>query len=258
MYPSLWLRPLVLSVCALTWAASASAQQSTNAVMSDAVHRLASRYDSFAMVPDDPRGRVVYGTSRGRLHLLEHRRNRYQEIWVSPSLVTRVSEVCVADLRGDGRYAIIAYNARGYLYIFDLDDYSLIWQTPETQFRSIEAMTVGQADRDPQQEILFLSEGILYIYDGQDFVEEWRSDVIYEAADVAIGDVDGDGNAEIVLSSGHVLDAWSRTLEWEAPDPFGDHIELADIDGDGRLELIAGSGGTAVIYEVDERREKWD
>ena len=258
MHPSLWLRPIIFGICTLVWAFSAGAQQSVEGVMSDAVHRLASRYDSFAMVPNDPRGRVVYGTSRGRLHVLEHRRHRYREIWISSSLVTRISEVQVADLRADGKYAILAYNARGYLYVFDLNDYALIWQTPETQFRSIEAMAIGQTDRDPQQEILFLSEGVLYIYDGQDFVEEWRSDVIYDAADIAIGDVDGDGNAEIVLSSGHVLDAWSHVLEWEAPDPFGDHVELADIDGDGKLELIASSGGTAVIYEVDERREKWD
>jgi len=185
-------------------------------------------------------------------------RDRYREIWVSPSLVTRIREVVIADLTGSGHYAIIAYNTRGYMYVFSLDDYSMIWQSPETQFQSIEAIAIAQIDRDPQKELLFLSNGILYIYDGRDFFEEWRSDTIYEASDVAAGDVDGDGDVEIVLSSGHVLDAWSHTLEWEAPNPFGDHIELADIDDDGKLELIASSGETAIIYDVDERREKWD
>ncbi len=255
MQPSLRLWLIALGACTIICTASSGAQSSD---VSAAVHRLAARYDTFAKVPNDSRGRVVYGTSRGRLHVLELQGDQYREIWVSPSLVTRIREVCVADLRGDGRYAIIAYNTRGCMYVFSLDDFTMIWQTLETQFQSIEAITIAQVDRDPQKEILFLSSGVLYIYDGQDFFEEWRSVDIYEASDVVAGDVDGDGDIEIVLSTGHVLDAWSHALEWEAPDPFGDHMELADIDGDGKLELIASSGETAIIYDIDERREKWD
>jgi hypothetical protein len=246
---------IALSACTIVCVSSSKAESSD---ASAAVHRLAARYDTFAKVPNDPRGRIVYGTSRGRLHVLELQRGLYREIWVSPSLVTRIREVCIADLNGDGRYAIIAYNTRGYMYVFSLNDFSMIWQAPEMQFQSIEAITVAQVDRDPQKEILFLSSGVLYIYDGKDFFEEWRSGDIYEATDVVAGDVDGDGDIEIVLSTGQVLDAWSHAVEWESPDPFGDHIELADIDGDGRLEVVASSGETAIIFDIDERREKWD
>ena len=248
-------------ICLYTlWVALASAQERwlPESLSIDAVHRLAVRYDTFAAVPNDPRGRVVYGTSRGHLHLLEYQGTRYREIWVSPSLVTRVREVQIADLRGDGRYAIIAYNTRGYLYVYDLDNYALVWQSPETQFRSVEALAVAQVDNDPQKELLFLSEGTLYIYDGVHFVEEWRSDVVYQANDVVVGDVDGDNEPEIVLSTGHVLDGFSHVLEWESPLSFGDHLELADIDGDGKLEVIAGTGEATSIWDIDERREKWE
>jgi len=235
-----------------------SGMEQTYAFFTDAVHLLASRYDTFAMVPNDPRGRVVYGSARGYLHLLEYTGTHYREIWVSPSHVTRLQKVLVADLKGDGTYQIITYNARGSLFIYDLERFGLIWRTPETQFRSIEALTVADVDNDRQLELLFLSEGRLYIYDGQHFLEEWRSDAVYQASDLAVGDVDGDGQKEIVLGSGQVLDARFRTLEWENTLPFGDHLELADVDGDGKLEVIAGANQAVTIWDIDQRREKWD
>jgi len=245
--------------CGLAAAAyAAPGNRADCAMLVDPVHRLAERYDAFAAVPNDPRGRVVYGTSRGYLHVLENRAGSYQSIWTSPSLSSRVREVLVANLTGDSTYVIIAYTVRGTLYAFSLEGYNLLWQTSETQFTSIEALTVGQVDGDPQKEILFLSEGQLFIYDGMHFVEQWRSDVRYEARDVAVGDVDGDGEPEIVLSSGQVLDAFSRTLEWDSPDAFGDTLMLADIDGDGKLEVIAGSAESTRIWDIDQRREKWD
>ncbi len=228
------------------------------AALTDAVHRLASRYDAFAMVPDDPQGRVVYGTNRGYLHLLRSVGSRYREIWVSPSHVTRIQKVLISDLQGSGTPQVVAFTVRGLIVVYDLGSFGLIWQSPEQQFRSIEALTVANTDNDRQQEIIFLSEGRLYVYDGMHFIEEWRSDALYDARDIAVGDVDGDGEPEIVLSSGHVLDARYRSLKWQNKEPFGDHLELADIDGDGKMEVIASTNDAVTIWDVDERHEKWD
>ncbi|HPC45867.1 MAG TPA: hypothetical protein PLJ50_12055, partial [Candidatus Latescibacteria bacterium] len=59
-------------------------------------------------------------------------------------------------------------------------------------------------------------------------------------------------------SSGHVLDAAFRNLEWENTTPFGEIVELGDVDGDGKLEVIGGTTQATTIWDVDERREKWD
>ena len=224
----------------------------------DPVRRLASRFDTFASVPGDPRGRIVYGTSRGYLHLLEFNGSRYQEIWVSPPLLSRIQKVLVADLGNDGTFQIVATNTQGGLYVYDVNTFALLSRTQETQFRSIEAMTVADVDGDRRMEILFLSENRLFIFDAVHFVEKWRSDNLYRATDIAVGDVDGDGQQEIVLSSGHVLDAAFRNLEWENTTPFGEIIELGDVDGDGKLEVIGGTTQATTIWDVDERREKWD
>jgi len=259
MTAALWFRWLLPGLFALTLLPTTSlAQQMQTGRNERAIQSIDKRFDTFACVPDDPKGRFVYGTNRGRLYVIEKRDRGYAQVWSSPSLVTRVREVQVADLKRDGRYAIVAYNARGYLYVYDLEDYNLIWQTPEMQFNSIEALAIAQVDRDKQLELVFLSEGILYIYDGRHFVEEWRSDAIYEAADIAVGDIDDDGDPDIVLGSGHIIDALSRTLEWVSSVEFGDHLELADIDGDGKLELVAGSDGATTIWDLDERHEKWE
>lgn len=252
---------LALAACGLILSASlahGSDRGQAVTMLTDAVHRLASRYDTFAMVPNDSQGRVVYGTNRGYLHLLRPVGSRYREIWVSPSHTARIEKVIVADLEGSGSYQIVAYNVRGWILVYDVDTFGLVWKSPEQQFRSIDALTVGNVDADPQQEIIFLSEGRLYFYDGLHFIEEWRSDIVYNARDLVVGDVDGDGQPEVVLGSGHVLDPRFRTIKWESQEPFGTHLELADIDGDGKMELIAGTNETVRIWDLDERREKWE
>ena len=261
MWFSSRFRRIVLGSCLAAMAASqawAAEPAQSEDLLTDAVHRLACRYDTFAGVPDDPQGRVVYGTSRGYLHLLRYTGRHYREIWVSPLLGSRIQRVLVADLKHDGTYQILATTTRGVIYVYDVDTFAPLWQSQDQQFRTVEAIGVGNLDNDDQLEILFVSEGRLYIYDGLHFIEEWRSDALFDAHDVVVGDVDNDGTVEIVLSSGHVLDGRSRTLEWECTQPFGTHLELADVDGDGKLELIAGDSDVVTIWNLDERRQKWD
>lgn len=236
----------------------ARTRSSQNQETIDRLQRVATRFKTFAAVPDDPRGRIAYGTERGNVYVLEFDNGYYRKIWSSPPLTTRIQEVQFADLDGDGRYALIAYNTRGHIVIWNIDDFSVRWESPGTQFASIEALTTAQVDRDPQLEILFMSEGRLYIYDGKFFVEKWRSQQIYDATDIVVGDVDGDGEPEIILNTGFVLDAFTRSLKWESPEEFGEILELADIDGDGKLELISGSVGATKIWDIDMRREKWE
>ena len=227
-------------------------------LLDDPNHQLAYRFDTFAAVPDDPRGRIAYGTDQGKIHLLENVEGSYREIWVSQAMRAMVREVICADLPGTGEYALIAYTTRGDLSIYDIESHGILWRAGDTEFRSIEKLTVGQVDNDRQLELIFLSEGRLYIYDGRHFLEEWRSNIVFDATDIAVGDVDGDDEPEIVLSSGHVLDGRTRAIEWESPDAFGDFVELADVDGDGKAEIIGGTPTTTIIWDADQRRKKWD
>ena len=75
---------------------------------------------------------------------------------------------------------------------------------------------------------------------------------------MALGDVDGDGEEEIVLDTGAVLDKNFRNLEWSVSGGFGERMGLMDMDGDGILEVISQyRDGSLKIFDVDERNEKW-
>jgi outer membrane protein assembly factor BamB len=78
----------------------------------------------------------------------------------------------------------------------------------------------------------------------------------------AIGDVDGDGQLEVVVGSDdknvYVLDGATGAEKWRFPTlaKVRSSPTLADIDGDGQLEIVIGSNQ---IYALDARarRRKW-
>ena len=119
-------------------------------------------------------------------------------------------------------------------------------------------MYVYTVDDDVQDELLFCADGRLIVYDGRDQFEEWRSDQDnLRATDILVGDVDGDGDEEIVLNDGFVFDARYRDLEWQSSQPFGARMAMLDVDGDGILEVVGEFGDRFLrIFDIDLRRMK--
>ena len=93
---------------------------------------------------------------------------------------------------------------------------------------------------------------------GRDQYEQWRSDQTdLTAHQILIGDVDGDGEDEIVLNDGYIFDARFFDLEWQSPEPFGERMGLLDLDEDQILEVIGEFQGRYLrIFDIDLRREK--
>jgi len=56
---------------------------------------------------------------------------------------------------------------------------------------------------------------------------------------VAVGNVDNDPALEIVVDSGQVVDGASGLIQWAYQDRFGSNIAIGDIDGDGNAEIVA-------------------
>ena len=179
-------------------------------------------------------------------------------MWKSEPLGSAIGGVFVLDVNSDGRKEIVAYTSGGQIYFWDALSRRIVWEIQRDRFRRISAMTLADVDRDVQMELIFCADGLLYIYDGKTQFEDWESDQAFTAEEIVVGDVDGDGDDEIVLNTGVVLDARFHDVEWQSPERFGDRIGLLDIDGDGIPELIAESEDRVLkVWDLDLRREKW-
>lgn len=217
---------------------------------------LSTRFGAFQVFADS--SGIVYGDNQGFLRVLERKEGGYEEVWKSEPLGSAIGGVFVLDVNIDGREEIVTYTSGGKILYYDARSRRILWEIQRERFEAINAMTLADVDRDVQIELIFCADGRLYIYDGKTQFEEWASEQRLPADQIVVGDVDGDGDDEIVLNTGVVLDARFFDIEWQSPERFGDRIALSDIDEDGIPELIAESGGRFLkIWDLDLRRVKW-
>jgi len=222
-------------------------------VLAEDPFALSSCFPTLAVFPDT--SRIVYGDARGYLHILERVRKGYREAWRSSFLGSPVGGVFAEDVNGDGAVEIVLFTSGGRIYVLDGTSYRTIWQSEEGAFRSIAAMAVADIDADPQSEMVFCADGRLYVYDGESFFQEWESEQRFQARQIVVGDVDGDGEPELVLDTGFVIGVQFHDVEWSAPGGFGERIGLFDVDGDGVPEVLGETGGRLRVFDVELQRE---
>jgi hypothetical protein len=208
--------------------------------------------------PGEGPARLALGDKHGRIHIYEELDGSYREVWVSEYLEGAVSGLFVVDINDDDLDEIVAYTDQGRIYYLDIQDYTLVWSNSPNEYARITSLTVGNIDDDPQPELVFCADGRLIVYDGRDQYEQWRSDQTnLTAREILIGDVDGDGEDEIILNDGYVFDARFFDLEWQSPEPFGERMGLIDLDEDMIPEVVGEFQGRYLrIFDIDLRREK--
>lgn len=202
--------------------------------------------------------RLVLGDANGRVHIFEGGDNTFSEVWVSEYMEGAIGGVFVVDVNDDELDEIVVFTDQGRIYYIGSVDYRVIWSNPPGEYEHITSQIIYNIDDDPQPELLFCADGHLIVYDGRDQYEQWRSDQSnLTAREILIGDVDGDGEKELVLNDGYVFDARFFDLEWQSPESFGERLGLLDIDEDGIPELIGEFQGRYLrIFDIDLRREK--
>ncbi|MBN2319135.1 MAG: VCBS repeat-containing protein [Acidobacteria bacterium] len=128
----------------------------------------------------------------------------------------------------------------------------------ENYIGSVLGMSAADLDNNGSVELAVLlrteidSKGAAVVMDAAVLSFLWQTPVLEPNTGMGIGNVDGDGALEIVLSGGYIYDGSTHAAEWEYSAGFGSDIVVADIDGDSVDEIIASrtSGDPPVVYDA--------
>ncbi len=238
------------------------------------VWQIRTSHDIGALTVSDVNGdgakEILYGDAQwGSIHALDAQSGL--ELWRIANPDHGTTNIAVVDSDSDGAIEVIwgagaSSTGADHLYVHDVA--SLAREFVSTHIDPpFHAVTLGDVDGDGVKEIVFVSfesnsgydDGVLFIYDSGTYALEYQSSTTLFGGlaftgvhDVAVGDVDDDGQAEIVIGTDrlydgaiYVIDGVTRTIEntyiYDSGSPIY-AVAIADVDNDGATEIIAGGG----------------
>jgi len=254
------LGPILMLVavllCPLRIEAGASRPTPSDTTFSPEI--FAARFRAMAAFEADsiPHEYVAFGDARGYMHVLKKKGARFVHAWSTFYLGSPVKEILADDIEPNGIMELIVVTSEGKVFIFDTSTRQRLWENTGNDFESASTLVIAQVDRDSAKELILCADSRLMVMDGEKLLREYQSADKFDAEYMVMGDVDNDGEKEIVLDSGFVVNARSLYIEWQT-DYFGTRLVLFDFDGDGIDELISESGGGGLrVYDLDIRQEK--
>jgi FG-GAP-like repeat len=209
---------------------------------------------SIAVADSDRDGRmeIFAALKTGVMKLDGVTRRRIEEF----AVIDRCIDLSVADLNDDASLQLVclAIDASGHkqIRLFHAGTGALIAEAPVVDATA--AFAVANVDADAAREII-TSEGA--VIDSQGLTVEWSSGVHF-GPDLTVGDIDGDGRAEIIGIVGGVVqafDAVDRTLQWTivtiTAAEKASAVMAADLNNDGRAEVIVNDAAQTSGYRYN-------
>lgn len=198
-------------------------------------------------VDGDPELEIVFGTYDGGIHVLNHDGTPVPGWPVSIGSMPYDAAVAVGDLSGGGVPTIVAGTRDGVVHAFGPDGTPLPgWPVTMAAAANVFVSIGALGGQDARHVVAVCGQEMRALRaNGQDASPAWGTftePVIHPAA---IGDVDGDGTAEIVTLKGGWLHVNSLTQDTSEAfrffpgEVFSGAPALADIDADGTLEIAA-------------------
>lgn len=183
--------------------------------------------------------------------------NSYSHVWTSEVYTSGIKQIAVGDVNGDGIAEIFVGLADNQIMVYRGTDYANIGSF--TTAYGISSLVLTDADSNGSKEVIVSDGAKIIAYDAIDYHTEWSTNAY--GSDLAVGNVDKDLAAEIVTSSGYVLDGATRTVEWNYPATggFGVRVEVGDVDGDGMAEIVGAAGWNKItVFDVDLQSATWE
>lgn len=230
---------------------------------------------------------IIYGDGQwGKVHAVDVR-NR-TERWSVNNPEHGVSGIAIGDVDLDGKMELL-WSAGGtstgadHLFVANPQTGVIKWQSMD--FYGLSAVTAGDVDNDGSDEIVMVTnysnsgydEGIIHIFDAKTHALKFQQklgtmDRSGNNRVVRIGDVDGDGLTEFVVTTLNlydgiiqIFDGATCTLKRQSvkySDSSFTALAISDVDNNGTSEIIAtvnsGSQGTyLVVLDGASMQEKW-
>lgn len=233
---------------------------------------------------------IVYGDGQwGKVHAVDTRTRA--DKWAISNPEHGVSGLTISDVDLDGKKEVL-WGAGGsssgpdFLYVADPATGTIKWQSTHID-GPLSAVAVGDVDDDGEDEIVMVSfesesgyaEGVIHIFEARTHALEFRQKLglmdWMGVRSVKIGDVDGDGKTEFVVTTGNVYDGVIRVYDGATHllkkqsagynGNFFTALAIGDIDGDGNVEIVAGqgiehtgaTGSYILVFDGATLQEKW-
>ncbi|MCZ7556023.1 MAG: FG-GAP-like repeat-containing protein [Bacteroidia bacterium] len=167
------------------------------------------------------------------------------------------------DADGDGNmdFVVATWNSNAgdtnTIRAYRCSDRALLWSVPLADV-VYHGTAVADFDRDGKPELAFGDySGTLYVLNAEDGSIAWTKPSLgtghYIGAPVTAGDINGDGNCELIAISWYKVSAYNGdgSVLWEHDiDGYGTAFRgaaLADVDGDALLDAVFGTSKGALI-----------
>ncbi|MHB1419338.1 MAG: FG-GAP-like repeat-containing protein [Bacillota bacterium] len=206
---------------------------------------------------------ILASTTGGRLYSFAYEQGNYQRREALP-LEHSAQLMAAGDTDGDGQDELVmAGDNIFHVYRKDQGSFRKQWQSPDLGGR-ISGLAIKDINGDGIQEVVSVVEGrgvMAFRWDGGNYIHIWQQ---AGGTLVAVGDVDGDGRAEIgVLAhadgpargavyafANQGTQVWQGALVQPADGP----TTAGDVNNDGREEIVVAIEGRRKVAILDGNR----
>lgn len=206
----------------------------------------------------DGKNEMLLTNNSDTIQIVEHvpATGRYKIKWQYPYNLYPISGVSAHDLDGDSYKDIIIAADKKFI-IFDGRTLKKK-QEFQTGYYNYRCEVTSLANNATNQMVCLRNQagGVyntnqLVVYLLPDFSVAWQSSTQDHGQNLAVGNVDGDSQLEIVTAAGYVYDGISFANEWMLSEGFGPKMVLANVTGDNRKEIVTIYGYTVFkIYDA--------
>lgn len=202
----------------------------------------------YADLNGDGRGEIILGVETGVQVFGSAPRAVWKELWQSPHLGS-VAALDFVDFNDDGQDELVVGTGDPRLYALTNEGH-ILWET--NLVSPVWALGVGDIDGNGRPEIVTAGGGQLHVFSGSQFL--WSVPIGEKfSSGVAIRDIDGDHQAEIIVgsnsSSGSAVDVFNGAQKLIWRQAFSQNVVA--VDSHGETILVATDGGRIYRLKAD-------